>query len=379
MNKTIFLAMMSFFILLMALSAQGDPGFEPTYANGQYANGQYANEQYSNEQYSNAPYLSEGQYFIDERVDQYYEYNGEYDGLAAARTGPLSKSTIYQTAAPSGAPAPVAPSSPESLRLEIPPESSIVDYREVPKSMDIEDSLISATDFASTDYAATGIGEDALSAAGSSFSQQRRGTSVAEYTYPSSSKAVVPAGVKAKNKLYVSYVPQTTGGCKIFGWQPMWLQIPYSGPVWFYEWYPNGELRVKYLGYSSAGWNKKWFNGDVPGWHILQYYCNGWSNYVYIYVYGQTPGTWTNQGPSIPASSSGTSAVTLRSSWLFGYDVYLDGKYIGTEGFGRDLSDGIYRFNVPGDMWHTIVITKDSKSYWETGTFLSGAAYRFTI
>lgn len=33
---------------------------------------------------------------------------------------------------------------------------------------------------------------------------------------------------------------------------------------------------------------------------------------------------------SIPASSSGTAAVTLRSSWLFGYDVYLDGKYIGT-------------------------------------------------
>jgi len=59
--------------------------------------------------------------------------------------------------------------------------------------------------------------------------------------------------------------------------------------------------------------------------------------------------------------------------------VYLDGKYIGTEGFGRDLSDGIYRFNVPGDMWHTIVITKDEKSYWETGTFLSGAAYGFTI
>lgn len=159
----------------------------------------------------------------------------------------------------------------------------------------------------------------------------------------------------------------------------MWLQISSSGPLWIYEWYPNGELSVKYLGYSSAGWNKKWFNGDVPGWHILQYYCNGWSNYIYVYVYGQGSGTWTDRNSYVPVPLSGTAAVTLRSSWLLGYDVYLDGEYIGTEGFGKDLSDGIYRFNVPGNMWHTIVISKDGESYWETGTFLSGATYRFTI
>ncbi|MCK9587407.1 hypothetical protein, partial [Methanothrix soehngenii] len=110
-----------------------------------------------------------------------------------------------------------------------------------------------------------------------------------------------------------------------------------------------------------------------------QYYCNGWSNYIYVYVYGQGSGTWTDRNSYTPAPPSGTAAVTLRSSWLLGYDVYLDGEYIGTEGFGKDLSDGIYRFNVPGNMWHTIVISKDGESYWETGTFLSGAAYRFTI
>jgi hypothetical protein len=32
------------------------------------------------------------------------------------------------------------------------------------------------------------------------------------------------------------------------------------------------------------GWYKGWFCGDIPGWHILQYYCSGRSNYIYVYV-----------------------------------------------------------------------------------------------
>ena len=341
MNKTIFLSMMSIFVLLMAVSAHGQPGFEQGYTKSQYAN---------------APYLSEDQYYLDGRLDQY----SQSDGFDLARRGSsIKESPIYQTDAPFGAPAPTAPSSPYSLGLDIPPESSIADYKEAPRSGRAEDSLSSVTDL--------------------SFDQQKRAMSGVEYSYPSSSKAAEPGVLRAKNRLYASDVPQVTGACRLFGWQPMWLQTSSSGPVWFYEWYPSGELRVKYLGYSSAGWNKKWFNGDVPGWHILQYYCNGWSNYIYIYVYGQVPDAWKDQDPYVPAPASGTSSVTLRSSWLSGYDIYLDGAYVGTEGFGRDLSDGIYRFTVPGDMWHTIVITKDGKSYWETGTFLSGVAYRFTI
>jgi hypothetical protein len=77
-----------------------------------------------------------------------------------------------------------------------------------------------------------------------------------------------------------------------------------SGNIWFYEWYPSGSLDVQYAGYSYyPGWYKRWFVADVPGWHILQYYCNGWSNYVYIYVYGSFygPGNdyyWVSSGPS---------------------------------------------------------------------------------
>ncbi len=358
MKRTIFLSMMSIFVLLMAISANVQAGS--------------VGRSYTDSQYANAPYLSEDQYYVDGSLDQYSGFDGDN-----AETGSGNKmSTVYQVDAPSGAPIPIAPGSPDILGLNIPAESAVIDYREAPGSLEAEDSLIAAIDFAPTDFAATGTDGNYNAAPATSLGQQRRGTSSIEYTYPTSSKAVVLEGVKGKNKLYVGYVPQTTGGCRLFGWQPMWLQVSSSGPVWFYEWYPNGELRVNYLGYSSAGWNKKWLYGDVPGWHILQYYCNGWSNYIYIYVFGSH---WGDQGPTTPTPASGTAAVTLRSSWLLGYDVYLDGDYIGTEGFGKDLYDGIYRFNVPGDMWHTIVITKDGKSYWESGTFLSGAAYRFTL
>lgn len=120
--------------------------------------------------------------------------------------------------------------------------------------------------------------------------------SIAQASYPAMSAVVVPPGIAAPNKLYVSFVPQTTAGCSMYGWLPMWLQTYGSGPVWFYEWYPNGALNVNSLGYSYPGWHKMWFNGDAPGWHVLQYYSGGWSNYIYIYIYVYPWSSWRNPG-----------------------------------------------------------------------------------
>jgi hypothetical protein len=71
-----------------------------------------------------------------------------------------------------------------------------------------------------------------------------------------------------------------------------------TGNIWFYEWYPSGMLDTNFAGFANyPGWYKRWFFADTPGWHILQYYCNGWSNYAYIYVSG--PGSyWVNPNPS---------------------------------------------------------------------------------
>ena len=46
---------------------------------------------------------------------------------------------------------------------------------------------------------------------------------------------------------------------------------------------------------------------------------------------------------------------------------------------GLTFWTGFMIFRVPGGMWHRIVISKDGESYDETGTFVSGASYRFTI
>ena len=355
MSKTTFLAITSTFLLLMAISAQGQPNSGQFNMDGYYANNPNPADQLSGNPNSNQ--------YPDLYPDQ-NSYAGN-DGMQA--------NTGSSSSAPSGAPTPFPPSSPESLGIQIPTESSSA-------SSAASSAYSSGALTPSSDEAGQALIPANFATAGQLTDNLRNGQS----NYPSQSGMVISQGIKAKNKLYVSFVPQTVAGCGLYGWQTMWLQTSGSGPIWFYEWYPNGRLSVNYLGIASAGWQKKWFNGDTPGWHILQYYSQGWSNYIYIYVYGGGSGYLTNQEPYSGAVTSapsytGTSAVTLRSSWFEGYDVYLDGKYVGTEGSGSDSLDGVYNFRVQGGMWHTIVISKNGQSYDETGTFVSGASYRFTI
>ncbi len=320
MVKIAFLIKMSLLLLLLAISAQGLPDFSQTYTDSQYQ---------------------------------------------------------YSSSVPSGAPVPVAPDSPQELGLSIPAEDS--SYAQAPPATETGRALIPADSAYAADTASTGQFSGDLQKA--TYYMDGYPTS----NYPSQSMMVVPSSITSTNKLYVSYVPQTVAGCRLYGWLPMWLKTSGSGPIWFYEWYPSGQLSVNYLGYASGGWQKKWFNGDTPGWHILQYHSSGWSNYIYIYVYPASSGSWTDLGPYAGSAStttpsySGTSSVTMRSSWFKGYDVYLDGKYIGTDGKGSDALDGVYSFQAPGNMWHTIVISKNGQSYDESGTFLSGVAYRFTL
>ena len=320
------MALVCFFFLLTAISAQGLQNFDPTYQDSPYA----------------------------------YD-PGQSDAFSL----------------PEGAPVPTAPSSVQELGLSI-PEEETASYQ-TPPSTETSRLLIPAD--------SSQIADAALS---NQFSGEFQATKfdTGNYPakdYPTQSKIVFPQGTASTNKLYISNVPQTVAGCRLYGWLPIWLQTSSIDPIWIYEWYPSGRLSTNYLGYASIGWQKRWFNGDIPGWHILQFYSRGWSNYIYIYVYGRSSGQWTDLGPYAgPAPTEKppyieTASVTMMSSWLRGYDVYLDGKYIGTEGTGSDILDGVYSFRVPGDMWHTIVLMKNGKSYPETGTFLSGASYRFKI
>lgn len=64
-----------------------------------------------------------------------------------------------------------------------------------------------------------------------------------------------------------------------------------------------------------------------------------------------------------PAPISGDTVATIASQGMRGYQVYLDGKYIGTEGTGVDPLDGRFRFNVVGGRYHDIRVNDRQFNY----------------
>ena len=113
---------------------------------------------------------------------------------------------------------------------------------------------------------------------------------------PKSYKAVYPRPSTCKcNEYYVQTCPGklgTVAGVYCEEWLPLWSKISQPGTYWSYEWSmcpsSHGNYcapEAKNFGYKRAGWYQTWFKGNEPGWHILIYKCNDWSNYVYIYVW----------------------------------------------------------------------------------------------
>lgn len=88
------------------------------------------------------------------------------------------------------------------------------------------------------------------------------------------------------------------------------------------------------------------------------------SSYQYTqYTSAQTPAPIPVPVPQ-PASgpSLGDTPVTIQTT-MKGYDVWVDGVYIGKEGTGGDSLDGVYRFNVVGGKTHTIRIFDGVNNY----------------
>lgn len=117
----------------------------------------------------------------------------------------------------------------------------------------------------------------------------------APYGYvPQSYQAVYPKPSTCRcNEYYVQYYPDkisTVAGMYCGEWLPLWSKISRPGVYWSYEWTCPGSgyyssPEVRNFGYKGSGWYQTWFSSSTPGWHILSYYCNDWSNYIYIYVW----------------------------------------------------------------------------------------------
>lgn len=113
---------------------------------------------------------------------------------------------------------------------------------------------------------------------------------------PQSCKTVYPVPSVCKcNEYYVQSCPgklATVAGVFCEDWLPLWSKVSRPGAYWSYEWTVCGSgpsyycsPEVKNFGYKNAGWYQTWFKGNNPGWHILSYHSNDWSNYIYIYVW----------------------------------------------------------------------------------------------
>jgi len=115
------------------------------------------------------------------------------------------------------------------------------------------------------------------------------------------SGAVYPLPSVCKcNEYYVESCSEglkTVAGVYRGDWLPLWSKVSRPGVYWSFEWTVcEGDKNhcrggyycspdVKNFGSKNAGWYQTWFKGNDAGWHILSFYSNDWSNYVYIYVW----------------------------------------------------------------------------------------------
>jgi hypothetical protein len=90
---------------------------------------------------------------------------------------------------------------------------------------------------------------------------------------------------------------------------------------------------------------------------------------AYPFVQISAPLYTTTQSPT---ASTGDSTATIISKGMRGYQVFLDGNYIGTEGTGGDPLDGKFSFRVIGNQNHEIRVFDGQFNYPKTMFFERG-------
>ena len=73
-----------------------------------------------------------------------------------------------------------------------------------------------------------------------------------------------------------------------------------------------------------------------------------------------------------PIAAAGDSTAQIVSQGMRGYQVYLDGKYIGTEGTAGDPLDGKFTFKVVGNQNHEVRVYDGQFNYPKTMFFDRG-------
>jgi plastocyanin len=143
---------------------------------------------------------------------------------------------------------------------------------------------------------------------------------------------------------------------------------PAGGYGYLYEIYPDGNLDMN--SYYFYPYNQIGFYADEVGQHQLFFNIAGQpSNVIVIDVVPYQP-------PAQPVYNF--AAVTISSTWLRGYNVYVDGSYQATEGMTGD-PDGTVTINVPGNEYHNIAIDGSGLTFSDYKYFQAGYAYQLNV
>ncbi len=155
-----------------------------------------------------------------------------------------------------------------------------------------------------------------------------------------------------------------------------------GGNGYLYEIVPDGKLSKESF-YFFPGSSQIDFYADKIGQHVLLFIIGGQvSNAIVIDVVNAYQPTYPTN-PSYPPAQilpptttappvTGDTPVTIVSQRMRGYQVFLDGNYIGTEGTGGDALDGRFSFSVVGGRNHDVRAYDGQFNYPKTMFFQRG-------
>ncbi len=153
---------------------------------------------------------------------------------------------------------------------------------------------------------------------------------------------------------------------------------PSGGNGYLYEIAPDGRLSRNNF-YFYPGDSQIGFYADTIGQHILLFAIGSQvSNALVVDVTSYYPPIqqpiYDYPPNQVLPPTSGDTPVTIASQEMKGYQVYLDGQYIGTEGTGRDSLDGRFSFRVVGNQNHDIGVYDGQFNYAKTIYFARGVS-----
>jgi hypothetical protein len=143
----------------------------------------------------------------------------------------------------------------------------------------------------------------------------------------------------------------------------------YPGPYGVYDFNPlpyYSDFRLN----SLAGMNWEPFQKN---WSKTMNYAQTKSSFRVYPTPVTTPATaYPYTTTQTPAVTTGDSTATIVSQGMRGYQVFLDGSYIGTEGTGGDPLDGKFSFRVVGGQNHEVRVYDGQFNYPKTIFFDRG-------